>query len=77
MAGTEQIDTDRELLTLPQLNRETGIGLRTLRRALASGDLLAYSAGTAWPRVRRSEFESWIASTRVPIHKSGKEPTEM
>jgi hypothetical protein len=65
----ERVDTDRELLTLPQLNRETGIGLRTLRRALASGDLPAYSAGTAWPRVLRSEFDSWLASTRLPTIK--------
>ncbi len=77
MTGTEQIDTDRELLTLPQLNRETGIGLRALRRALASGDLPAYSAGTAWPRVRRFEFKAWITSTKVSVPNSDGEQVEM
>ena len=77
MTGTERNDTDRELLTLPQLNRETGIGLRALRRALAAGDLPAYSAGTAWPRIRRSEFDSWIESTRVPVPKCDREQREM
>ena len=54
-----------ELLTFPQLRREYGIGIRTLQREGASGSFPVYSAGTAWPRVLRSEFEEWLRSTRI------------
>ena len=59
------VPKSRSLLTLPEVHREFGIGLRTLRREAAKGSFPTYSAGTAWPRVRRSEFERWLSSTRV------------
>ncbi len=57
--------TGRELLTLPQIHRRYGLGLRTLRRAAASGAFPLYMAGTTWPRARREEFEAWLESTRT------------
>lgn len=69
--------SDRELLTLPGVSRIYGIGVKALRRAAGRGDFPIYAVGTSWPRVRRSEFESWIASTRVSIPKSDREPREM
>ncbi len=54
-----------EFLTLPSLSRTYKIGLHTLRRAAASGALPVYMCGSNWPRVRRAEFEAWLASTRL------------
>ena len=54
-----------KLLTFPQLRREYGLGLRTLRREAAQGAFPLYWAGTKWPRVLRAEFESWLRSTRM------------
>ena len=56
---------DCELLTIPELHRVYRLGLKALRRAAARGDFPVYLAGTSWPRVRRAEFEAWLASTRL------------
>ncbi len=54
-----------ELLTFPQLRREYGIGIRSLRREADRGSFPVYSAGTSWPRVLRIEFERWLRSTQI------------
>ena len=56
-----------ELLTIPALAREYGIGERTLRREAKRGAFPTYHVGTCWPRVRRRDFERWIGSTRAPV----------
>ena len=61
----------RELITLPDVNRIYGIGIRALRRAAARGDFPVYTAGTAWPRVLRREIEEWIRSTRISASAEG------
>ena len=56
-----------ELITLPEIHRIYGIGIRALRRAAARGDFPVYMAGTSWPRVLRREFEEWLSSTRIDV----------
>jgi excisionase family DNA binding protein len=53
--------------TLPEAARRFGIGVKTLRRRAAAGEFPVYSGGTAWPRVKFSEVEQWLRSTRVPV----------
>jgi hypothetical protein len=61
--GDEHIDPD--LGTIPTIAREHGLHPKVLRRAVHAGKVPAYDVGTAWPRVRRSEIRTWIASTRI------------
>ncbi len=56
-----------ELLTIPALAREYGIGEKTIRREAKRGSFPGYLVGTCWPRVRRRDFERWIGSTRAPV----------
>lgn len=56
-----------EYATLPRAAEHFGIGLKTLRRLVAAGDVPSYSAGTSWPRVKPSEVEAFIRSTRVRV----------
>ena len=66
-----------ELLTLPSLSRTYKIGLHTLRRAAASGALPVYMCGSNWARVRRSEFEVWLKSTRLTFFGANEDrPSE-
>ncbi len=58
-----------ELLTIPALAREYGIGEKTIRREAKRGSFPGYLVGTCWPRVRRREFERWIGSTRAPVSR--------
>lgn len=56
-----------EYLTFPRTKREYGLGIRTLRRlAFTERAFPVYTFGTTWPRIKRSEFEAWIRSTRIP-----------
>ncbi len=56
----------KQLLTFPDIRREYGIGLQTLRREGARGSFAVYEAGTPCrPRVKRAEFEAWLRSTRI------------
>ncbi len=57
--------SENELLTLPALNREYRIGMKSLYRLAAEGAFPVYTAGTSRPRVRRAEFERWLKSTRL------------
>ena len=57
----------KELLTIPALAREYGIGVKTIRREAKRGSLPVYSVGTCRPRARRHEFERWVRSTRTPV----------
>ncbi len=61
--------SDRELLTLPSVSRIYGIGVKALRRAAERGDFPTYAVGTSWPRIRRSEFDLWVASTRLHVRE--------
>ena len=56
-----------EFGTLPQAARLFGIGVRRLRRKADEGAFPLYSAGSAWPRVKFTEVESWLRSTRIPV----------
>ncbi len=58
-----------ELLTIPALAREYGIGEKTIRREAKRGSFPGYLVGTCWPRVRRRDFERWIGSTRAPVSR--------
>ncbi len=53
--------------TLPEASRRFGIGLKKLRQLAAKGAFPVYSGETAWLRVKLSEVEAWLRSTRVPI----------
>ncbi len=61
--------SENELLTLPALNREYRIGMKSLYRLAAEGAFPVYTAGTNRPRVRRAEFERWLESTRLQPRK--------
>lgn len=53
--------------TVPTLSNEFGIGVRTIRAGIDTGDLPAYYVGnTKWPRVFRDDFVDWMRSNRVP-----------
>lgn len=57
---------ENELYTIPEWSRRKGICHRLIRRAVREGGLPAYSAGSAWPRIYRSDIERWLRSTRIP-----------
>ena len=63
---------ERELLTVPELSRRTGIGPKRLREAVQTGALPVYDAGSHWPRVLWADFLVWLRSTRVPARASGE-----
>lgn len=51
--------------TIPEASRIFGIGLKRLRQCAAEGCFPVYMAGASWPRVKLSEVEEWLQSTRV------------
>lgn len=57
---------DRELRTFSQLHAEYRIGIHLLKRAAARGEFPTYSVSSSVPRVRVSDFEVWLESTRLP-----------
>lgn len=56
-----------EYITIPEASRRLGIGLRSLRRRAREECFAVYSADSAWPRVKLSEVEGWLRSTRVRV----------
>jgi hypothetical protein len=63
-------DHDRDTCawgTIPQAARRFGIGVKQLRKRAAEGAFPIYTGGTAWPRVKFTEVEAWLRSTRVPV----------
>lgn len=56
---------DADLGTVPAVAKAENLNPRVLRQAIRRGEIPSYHCGTAWPRVRRSEVRSWIASTRI------------
>lgn len=50
--------------TIPDAAKRLGIGRRQLVRAIDAGDVAAYQVG-GWRRVKFSEVEAWLRSTRV------------
>jgi len=63
------------LLTLPKLAERSGVGIKTLRRAVRSGDLPAYKVAEKWQRVFWSEFVDWLRAHRVEAQKSRRTPS--
>ena len=60
-------------LTFPEIRRQYGIGLQTLRREAARGSFAVYESGTPKrPRVCRAEFEAWLSSTRIEPSARGE-----
>jgi hypothetical protein len=56
-----------EYATVPRAARIVGLTARTLRRAIARGELAACAAGTPHrPRVALDDVRRWVRSTRVP-----------
>ena len=51
--------------SIPEAARRFGIGEKLLRRRVAEGEIPAYAGGTARLRVKFSEVEAWLRSTRV------------
>lgn len=52
-------------MTIRQLAAKTdGVSERCIRRAVRSGDLPIYRPPGSWPRIRRSDFNEWLASQR-------------
>ena len=58
--------------TLPEASRRFGIGLKKLRQRADEGKFPVYSGETAWPRIKFSEVEEWLRSTRIPIQGVNK-----
>ena len=54
-------------VTIPHASRLLGISARRLRLAVRDGKFPIYDVGTAWPRVKVSEVQRWIESTRAPL----------
>lgn len=59
------LDMGGEVLSVPQLARRSGIGVRRLRRLVASGEIPAYGGGGHRLRVLWSDFLTWLKTTRV------------
>jgi hypothetical protein len=53
--------------TLPQAARRFSIGLKRLRQCAVEGRFPVYTGETAWPRVKFSEVEAWLRSTRISV----------
>ena len=54
-------------VTIPRASRLLGISAKRLRVAVKDGAFPVYDMGTAWPRVRVSQVQRWVESTRVPL----------
>jgi excisionase family DNA binding protein len=52
---------DREALTVAEVARELRLSEKTVRRAIASGDLAAHKLCAHW-RIFRGDVEAWIAA---------------
>jgi excisionase family DNA binding protein len=57
--------TGPEYLSLGQSSRISGFSTRTLRRAIAAGELEAFHVKSR-VRIKRFELERWIESDGVP-----------
>jgi hypothetical protein len=56
----------RDVLTVPQLSRRSGLGGRVLRKAIADSELAAFTpGGTKRPRIFWDDFARWARSQRV------------
>lgn len=54
---------DDDWLDIKQCAEEIHVSHMTIRRLIASGELVAHKFGRQW-RVRRSDWERYIASTK-------------
>lgn len=72
MQEVAQSDT---LLTLAEAALRTRFSAKTLRRAIESGELVAFKVRGRW-RIRDEALEAWIGSRRyVPAGESVELPT--
>lgn len=57
----------QQLLTVPELARRFGIGVRPIRGAIRRGELAAYHLGSesGWTRISEAEFLVWLRSRRL------------
>ena len=62
--------------TLPEAARRFSIGLKKLRRRGAEGCFPVYTGETTWPRVKFSEVEAWLRSTRIPVSNHARARVE-
>jgi len=62
--------TPAAYLTLDGAAAELALSERTIRRAIAAGDLPAYKVGKS-VRIRRADLEAWLESKRLPNARSG------
>lgn len=51
--------------TVPEAAHRFGLGVKRMRRLAREGAFPVYGADSAWPRVKFSEVEGWLRSTRV------------
>lgn len=56
-----------EFPTIREAAHRSGIGEKTLRRAVRSGALSLHQLEGTWPRLRWSDVRSWIEGARVPV----------
>ena len=65
-------------VTIPRVSQLLGVSTRRLRLAIKAGAFPVYTMGTTWPRVRVSEVQRWIESTRVaPTDHAAKRVDEV
>lgn len=66
-----------ELCTIPEAARRSGLGLRQIRRAIATGEVSVYAIGS-WPRVRWREVVAFIEARRrvTPSEEGGDGGTQ-
>ena len=58
-----------ELLSVPEVARRTGLGLRQLRRGIKQGELRTFDFG--WPRLKWCEVCAWIESREIAPDPDG------
>jgi excisionase family DNA binding protein len=59
----------RQLLTVAEVGRETGLSTNAVYRAISSGELRA-STLRGRLRVQRSDIEAWVDAARVPARRA-------
>ena len=51
--------------TIPQAARRFGLGVKMVRRMAREGAFPVYLERSGWPRVKYTEVEIWLRSTRL------------
>ncbi len=61
----------RQLLTVSEVARATGLSANAIYRAIASGELRA-SKLRGQLRIQNSDVEAWVDAARVPVRATGR-----